>query len=235
MTKSSKAAPPRATGRADTSTRVYELIRQRAINYELRPEERINEVEMAAEMRCSRTPVREALNRLVVEGLVTFIPNKGFYCRAFDTAEILHLFEVRGALEAKSVALACARGAGDGLAAIRDGAEDMLGRAESLPIEELTRNDEEFHIRIAELTGNGELARLLEGINARIRFVRRIEIENRGAKAFAEHAQIAAALAERDAARAGRLMQEHIEISVADAVATVKEGLARIYMRKHSA
>ena len=69
----------------------------------------------------------------------------------------------------------------------------------------------------------------------RIRFVRRIEIENRRAKTFGEHVTIAAALVARDAPRAGQLMLEHIEISVSDAVATVKEGLARIYMRKRSA
>jgi DNA-binding GntR family transcriptional regulator len=221
--------------RSDAAGRVYAVIRDRAINYEFRPGERINEVELAAELRCSRTPVREALNRLVVEELVTVVPNKGFFCRAFDTNEIMNLFEVRAVLEVKAVQLACERAAANALAALNSGARGLASKAASMTVDDLARDDEAFHTGIAALTGNPELIRMLEGINARIRFVRRIEIENRRTKAFAEHKQIASALNARDAPRATRLMADHIELSVTDAVATVKEGLARIYMRERSA
>ena len=71
--KSSKTRP------ADTGLRVYEILRQQAIEYGFRPGERVNEVKLATELNVSRTPVRAALNRLVSEGLLTMVPNKGFY------------------------------------------------------------------------------------------------------------------------------------------------------------
>lgn len=226
---------PRTARTADAATRLYAAIRQRAINYDFRPGERINEVELATEMACSRTPVREALNRLVVEGLVTIVPNKGFYCRTFDADEILSLFEVRAGLEVKAVELACERAADADLAELHDWARAVTEAVEGASVENLTRDDELFHNRIAAAGGNQELVRFLEAINVRIRFVRRIEIGNRRATAFGEHIGIAGALVDRDVAEARRLMSRHIDVSVSDAVATVKEGLARIYMRKHSA
>src|SRR5690606_31139082 len=96
--KKTQKAPP-APRAADSVNRVYAAIRRMAVNFEFRPEQRINEVELAAALNVSRTPVREALNRLVIEGLITLVPNKGFYCRPFDAEQIMSLFEVRTALE----------------------------------------------------------------------------------------------------------------------------------------
>ncbi|HSI41689.1 MAG TPA: GntR family transcriptional regulator [Xanthobacteraceae bacterium] len=215
--------------------RIYDDLRRMAIDYALRPGERVNEVELAARLGVSRSPVREALSRLVTEGLMRFVPGKGFYCRDFDTDGLLALSEVRVALEAEAVRLATERAAERDLAALKGGWEAV--EAQSLPVEALTGADEAFHARIAALSGNAELARLLEGINARIRFVRRIEIERpaRRAATSAEHLAIAAALIARDGAQAERLMRAHIALSAADAVDAVKEGLARIHMRQRSA
>ena len=83
------------------------------------------------------------------------------------------------------------------------------------------------------MSGNPELARMIEGINTRIHFVRQIEVEKhrRLSTTYTEHTDIARAMAARDADRAARIMRDHISISVADAVSSVKEGLARIFMR----
>lgn len=233
-TKRPAKAPRRA---ADSVNRVYAAIREMAVSYEFRPEQRINEVELAAALKVSRTPVREALNRLVIEGLITLVPNKGFFCRSFDADEILHLFEVRTALETLAVRLACRRGnAGDfeDLAAFWSG---VTARQAEMSAEELTSLDEEFHTRIARLSGNPEILRMIEGVNARIRFVRRIEIESpkRRETTFCEHLGIVEAMKAHEDGRAETLMAEHIAISVADAVEAMKEGLARIYMRRQSA
>ena len=228
---------PRVARTADSVKRTHARIREMAINYDLRPLERINEVELAARLKVSRTPVREALNRLVTEGLITFVPNKGFYCRDFDADEVLHLFEVRFSLEAQAVELACKRGSDEELGALRDWWRAIEDKAGELSAADLTRHDEAFHLRIAAAARNPELGKLLEGINARIRFVRRIEIEapERRAATFMEHREIAGALVARAASEARRLMSRHLELSVADAVEAVKEGLVRIYMGKRRA
>lgn len=228
--KTTKAAPaPRA---ADSVNRVYAAIQRMAVNFEFRPEQRINEVELAATLGVSRTPVREALNRLVIEGLITLVPNKGFYCRPFDAEQIMGLFEVRAALERLSVELAAERASDVRIAELMDFWNGVRASRAAMDAEELTSRDEEFHIRIAAMGGNPELVRMIESINARIRFVRRIEIENplRRTTTFDEHLAIAEALKARDRGRAVSCMSDHIGISVADAVAAMKEGLARIYM-----
>ncbi|WP_245498821.1 GntR family transcriptional regulator, partial [Mesorhizobium sp. M2A.F.Ca.ET.029.05.1.1] len=82
-----------------TGPRVYEEIRRMAMDYRFKPNERINEVALAARLNVSRSPVREALQRLVTEELITFQTNRGFFCRGFDVDEIVNLSDVRAVLE----------------------------------------------------------------------------------------------------------------------------------------
>ncbi len=220
-----------------TGPRVYDEMRRMAIGYDFKPNERINEMELAARFGVSRTPVREALNRLVIEGLMTFQPNRGFFCRGFDAEEIVHLSEVRAMLEEHAVRLAAANATEGSLRGLADWWQLSSARADALSSRDLTDMDEEFHRRIAGLSGNPELSKMLESINTCIRFVREIEVEasRRLSTTYEEHRAIAAALGVRDGEQAARLMREHIAVSVADAVASVKEGLARIYMRARPA
>ncbi|RWN34220.1 MAG: GntR family transcriptional regulator [Mesorhizobium sp.] len=215
-----------------TGPRVYEEIRRMAMDYRFKPNERINEVALAARLNVSRSPVREALQRLVTEELITFQTNRGFFCRGFDVDEIVNLSDVRAVLEERSVRLAIQRATDEELAALVDWWALTMARADSFSSTELTARDEEFHNRIARLSGNPELARMLEGINTRIHFVRKIEVEKhrRLSTTYTEHSEIARAMVARDADRAARLMHDHIAISVADAMSTVREGLARIYI-----
>ena len=113
----SKSAGERPRIRAaDTGLRVYESLRQQAIDYGFRPGERVNEVKLATQLKVSRTPVRAALNRLVSEGLLTLVPNKGFYRQRIDIEAIRSLFELRGAIETMSVRLFCERATEDDIA-----------------------------------------------------------------------------------------------------------------------
>src|SRR3546814_9794077 len=70
-----------------------------AIGYEFKPGEKLNEVALARRLAVSRTPLREALNRLGIEGLLRFQPGKGFFCRDLDVHEIFHLYELRKVVE----------------------------------------------------------------------------------------------------------------------------------------
>ena len=104
------------TSRGDTQARVYEAVREMAMHYELRPGETVNEAALAARLGVSRTPLREALSRLVTERLMSFVPNKGFYCRTLSPEEVCQLFEVREALEVSGFRLACARASDQAIA-----------------------------------------------------------------------------------------------------------------------
>jgi DNA-binding GntR family transcriptional regulator len=223
------AAKPTKTG-----PRVYEEIRRMAMDYRFKPNERINELELAAKMQVSRSPIREALQRLVTEGLITFQVNRGFFCRGFDVEEILDLTDVRILLEERAVLLASEKASDLELQALVDWWQKTSAMADSLSSADLTAKDEEFHMRIARLSGNPELAKMIEGINTRIHFVRQIEVEKhrRLSTTYTEHNSIAEAMAKRDGRTASQIMGDHIRISATDAMETMKEGLARIFMRE---
>ena len=74
-----------------------------AIDFAMKPGERLNEGEFARVLKMSRAPVREAMNRLVSEDLLTVIPNQGFSCRRLSASEVNALCEVRADLEAAAV------------------------------------------------------------------------------------------------------------------------------------
>lgn len=216
-----------------TGPRVYDELRRMAMEYRFKPLERINEVELAARLNVSRSPIREALQRLVTEGLITFQQNRGFFCRGFYVEEILDLTEVRILLEERAVLDATRRAGADALRELLDWWEKTAARADALSSAQLTAKDEEFHMRIADLSGNPELARMIGGINTRIHFVRQIEVEKhrRLSTTYTEHRAVAAAMLAGEADRAARMMHDHIRISAADAMETVREGLARMFMR----
>ena len=68
-------------------------IRAMAVDFRLKPGERVNEVALSKRLNASRTPLREALNRLVAEGFLTFESGRGFYCRRYTVGEVQNLYQ----------------------------------------------------------------------------------------------------------------------------------------------
>jgi DNA-binding GntR family transcriptional regulator len=227
---------PRPTVRrpADSVFRAYAAIRAQVVEFRLRPDERVNEFQLARQLGLSRTPVREALNRLASEGFLELTPNRGFFFRPLDIDALVHFYEIRSVLERGAFALACQR-ADDAaiaeVAAFWDAArEAYLGND---PDEKLDR-DEGFHLRIAALSANPEFGRQLAAINARIRFVRRTEIARgpRHQVMVDEHAKLVDALQERRAADGAAILAAHISLSIEDAGAVLNEVLGDHYGRR---
>src|SRR5690606_8809543 len=98
-TSSSVTDSAQSVAIARSADRVYEQIKSMAITYRFRPGERINEVDLARQLNVSRTPLREALNRLATEGFLTTAPNRGFFGRPLDTKAVFDLYEFRRCLE----------------------------------------------------------------------------------------------------------------------------------------
>lgn len=220
------------TRTAGTGSRVYEVLRSKATDYELRPGEHVNEVALAAELNVSRTPVREALNRLVAEGLMTVVPNKGFFRQPLDIDLIRSLFEVRGAVEALSVRLFCERASAEDLDQLLAQWSAVKAISTTLSPAGIVEHDEAFHCAIARGTGNLEVERLIGDLNSRIRFVRQVAMErptNHGIT-FVGHDAILKALVDRDGDTAAILMGHHIAITLDDVTRIVKESVVRIYL-----
>lgn len=209
---------------------LYSDLKRMAVDFRIRPGERINEVALARELEASRTPLREALNRLVAERLIEFQPGRGFFCRPLDPESVFELYEMRQILEEAAVRRACARASDEAIAALRQALHanglDYVGKT----VREVTAHDEAFHIGIAELSGNEELAHALRGINERIRYIRWIDMQARVRETKGEHRLIMDAIEARDGDGAAAILTAHIGKRMDQIVAAVREGYSNIYM-----
>ncbi len=218
--------------RAERSAdRVYDHVKLMAMTYEFRPGERINEVEVARKLNVSRTPVREALNRLSSEGYLMISPNRGFYGRLLDATEIYNLFEFRCALEQSIVRLACQRATAAELTELEAFVRRLKPEDGPAPTLERLRNDEEFHMRIARLAHNVEFERALEAVNGRIHFVRWIDLKKRGAYSDG-HARIVRLLKQRDPEKCAAHMEAVVKRRYEEVVEVIRDGVVEIYVGK---
>ncbi len=208
---------------------IYDRLKSMAITFAIRPDTRVNEVELSKALHVSRTPLREALNRLMVEGFLTRAPNKGFIGRSLDAKQIYDLYELRQALETCVVRIACERASDEELVELEEFVKTSINRREQADAAELLALDEQFHERIAELTRNREMVRELKAINARINFVRWLDMKRRYTQQ--DHLRIVRALRTRDASKAANLMEEHISRRLDQIVEVIRMGFAEIYTR----
>ena len=213
--------------------RVYAQLRELAIRFELLPGDRVNEVELAKQFGVSRTPLREALNRLVSDGFLTFVAGKGFFRRSLDVKEIFDLYEMRQKLEMGMAELAVERATEAQIQEIRDFLAVSMKEDPMRTVNDLVALDEEFHERMASLSGNLEMQRTLRTVNARIRFIRWVNMENgRRRLTQGEHGDILEAVARRDADQAKALLQAHIDGRLEQITLAIREGYAVIYMNR---
>ena len=210
---------------------IYEQVRVMAVNFDFKPEERINEGTLATRLGASRTPVREALNRLSAEGFLTFQTGRGFFNRALNPQKILDLYDARQAVECHAVRLVVERASDNDISALQGylDASTALVNKNSTP-ERLVECDEEFHMRLIELSGNAELSRILANLNARIRYIRLIDMAKRGLVNNHQHGEVVSALAARDADRAVAAMHNHIAKRSEEATEAVRIAYSQLYV-----
>ncbi|CAP44151.1 transcriptional regulator, GntR-family [Bordetella petrii] len=214
-----------------TVDRVYNQLRSMAIGYEFKPGEKLNEVALAKRMEVSRTPLREALNRLGIEGLLRFQPGKGFFCRDLDVHEIFNLYELRKTVEIAGARLSMTRARDEDLRKLLEFLDATGPEPGDRSVAELVDLDESFHETLLALSGNTEMLRVLRNINARIRFVRWIDMrlgDRRNSQL--EHRRIVEALLARDETACVGLLEKHIERRLDQVTSAIREGYAQIYM-----
>ncbi len=220
------------TGRpADSVDKVYDALKELAVDYRFRPGERVNEVELATSLGVSRTPVREALNRLVRDGFMSFVPNRGFYARDITPQDVQDLYELRAAIERAAFKLACERGTDEEIEAIAAIWQNNSTSHDATDWARVAEADEAFHLGIVQLSANKQMISSLEAINSLIRFFRRIDLESQRRRAglYGEHDGIIDCLRRRDVAKGCEIVEQHITLSSAHAIEVTKEGLARIF------
>ncbi len=205
-------AAPRPPGQALIAERAYHELRDRIVKLQLAPGTVLREDELMAELGAGRTPLREAVKRLALEGFVAVQPRRGTYVTEVDAAEIVHITEVRAELESYAAQLAARRmdaGARRAAEALLEQIEAMAGADDQ---EALMALDERIHRFVWQASGNPYLINSLEryfSLSLRIWYVVLDRVPGLG-HAVHDQAALLQAVTERDAPRARRIMREHV-------------------------
>jgi DNA-binding GntR family transcriptional regulator len=191
--------------------RAYLLIRDQIVTLRLAPGAVIEEARLREELGLGRTPIREALQRLAHENLVTFIPHRGTFVSDINLTDLHRLTEVRTEIEGYAARLAAER------ATTRDRAQMEALMAELSTIDEadvhnLMRLDQRIHRIVRQATRNAFLQAMLEetfNLSLRIWFLG-LDRGVRLKEAVEEHRQLLDAIVSRDAAKAESVMRQHV-------------------------
>lgn len=192
---------------------VFETMREAIIRGDLAPGERLMEVQLAEEMGVSRTPVREAIRKLELEGFVAMIPRKGAYVADYTIKDITDVFEIRAALESLAAGLACERITEQELDELQILVVKVGKTIKDNDIDALVEVDTEFHDRIYKASRNSRLEQMISNLREQIQRFRATSLATPGRikDTLEEHKGIVDAIATRDIALAQRLAAEHVE------------------------
>lgn len=189
---------------------VHNLLRRAIIEQALKPGMRLPEDTVGDQFGVSRTIVRHALVRLENEGLVVTRRNRGAFVAEPSLEEAKHVFEVRRCLETEVIRLLVERMPSDGydrLAAHVRSEQTVQGKDGPVSI----RLAGEFHVLLAELTGNHVLARYVSEVVLRCSLIMAMYAKSHSSDcAVDEHSQIIAAIRDGDTGRATRIMEHHL-------------------------
>lgn len=208
---------------------VLDAIREAIISGTLKPRERLMEIQMAEELGVSRTPIREALRKLELEGFIVMVPRKGAYVADFSFKDIADIFEIRAALEGLAASLAAERITDEELENME---RLMVEKAEAISqndIERIVDVDTKFHEAIYQASRNKRLWNIISNLREQIQRFRATSLAHpgRSKQSLEEHRSIVEAIQARDAQASRQVAQEHIENaenSMIDAIK--KDGLS---------
>jgi DNA-binding GntR family transcriptional regulator len=189
--------------------RVYRTLREWLIAVRLRPGEFLSEVDLAAQCRTSRTPVREACGRLAQDKWLVRIPRKGYLVAPISVRDIVELYEFRRLLECFSAEKVARSASREQLEELGD-----LVRIENDPaakLEEILPSNQTFHLRLAEIAGN---QRVVDELKLALGYVQRLDtLCTQTVPGWIPHTDILAALESHRPQEAQQAMALHIDSS----------------------
>ncbi len=190
----------------------YQELKKLILERRFLPGEKINEGELAQALGISRTPIREALNRLAKEGLVNIYPQRGAFVVEFSEKDVEELFLIREKLEGLAAYLAAGKITAKDLEKLESCLKGFQEPFEEKEIKRYAREDFKFHQTIVALSEARRLISLIATLHDFIRLYRltTIGLSGRMKNSLEEHKRIVAALKRKDPAEAEEAMQEHI-------------------------
>lgn len=197
--------------RADT---IAEQLEERIFDGTFSDGDRLDEVRLAQQFGVSRTPLREALQRLARSGLVELIPRRGAFVRQPGPVELMEMFEVMAEVEAVCGRLAAMRISDKALAELRDANRKCQVAVDGQDPDTYYVENERFHKIIYQQSGNGFLASEAGALHRRLKPFRRQQLRLRGrmAQSMAEHRAILEALDEGNPETSANALRAHVAI-----------------------
>lgn len=192
---------------------VFESLREAIIKGELEPGKRLMEIQLAQKMGVSRTPIREAIRQLELEGLVIMEPRRGAYVAGLSMEDVTNVLEIRGALEGLAASLAAQRATKEEVEELSHIVERFSAYAKESNIQGLIEQDVAFHDIIYKSTGNERLLQLISSLREQVQRFRVAYISqfDNASDLLKEHQQILQAIQDKDGEKARKIAEDHIK------------------------
>lgn len=192
---------------------VFNTLRQAILTGELKPGERLMEIHLANRLGVSRTPIREAIRKLELEGLVTMIPRRGAEVAQITEKNMIDVLEVRRTLDALCAELACDRideEATENLKIACDNFERAVGSKDA---KKIAQADVELHDIIVKATGNSRLIQLINNLSEQMYRYRYeyIKDSSQHSRLIEEHRIIYESILKKDKETASQAAKMHID------------------------
>ncbi len=204
---------------------VFTTLRRAIITGKFKPGQRLMEISLANQLGVSRTPVREAIRKLELEGLVIMIPRRGAQVARITEKSLQDVIEIRMVLENFAAELACERITEEGKATLNHCHQAFIEAVERKDLLEIAEKDEQFHDAIFAATDNGRLINIINNLREqfyryRMEYVKDI---SQHTTLIQEHADLVSSICSNDRDSACQIMRTHLQNQQEQIMSVIKE------------
>ena len=192
---------------------VFNTLRQEILTGKLKPGERLMEIHLADKLGVSRTPIREAIRKLELEGLVIMIPRRGAEVAQITLKSLEDVMEVRRALDVLAIELACERMNEETLSSLFQAYENFAVAVKTRDTRKIAEADVEFHDIIVQSTGNARLIQLVSNLSEQMYRYRFEYLKDATSHEMLqrEHKEMYESILRKDKVAAAGVVRKHID------------------------
>lgn len=191
---------------------VFNTLREAILKGELKPGERLMELQLASKLGVSRTPIREAIRMLELEGLAVTVPRKGAEVAKMTEKDMEDVLQIRKALDELAVGLACDNIQESDLEELQNALKNFEASTRGHDVKKIAQADVEFHDAIYQLANNPKLVNMLNNLREQMyRYrVEYLKNEDMYPTLIREHEEIFECLKKKDREGVVRIMGSHV-------------------------
>ena len=191
---------------------VFNTLRQAILKGELEPGERLMEIQLAKRLGVSRTPIREAIRKLELEGLVVMVPRKGAYVAGLSSEDVKEVLEIRAVLEGLAASLAAKNASAADIEQLQEIVEKFKVAAEEKDVVKLINFDSDFHDVMYRASKNKKLIQLISALREQVqRFRVAYFTKIRSTQTLIEeHKDLVSSIVNNEPDRARAIAEKHI-------------------------